>query len=264
MDLADRVTVVIATRRDAPPERSLLHARALVEKPRVALARADSLAAARNAGAREARTPYVAFCDDDSWWAAGALPRAAELLDDYPRLALVAACVLVGAEHREEPACRELGQSPLAPFEHPGRPVVSFLAGAVLMRRSSFLQVGGFQERLCPGGEEALLALDLLSAGWRMCYVPDIQVHRHPEQPADAGEGRRRLARALRLAWLRRPASSALARTFLALRLSVREPGLAGAVLEALGALPWIVRERKVVPRSVEDALRQVERSRGR
>ena len=29
-------------------------------------------AAARNAGARRARTEYIAFCDDDTWWAPGA------------------------------------------------------------------------------------------------------------------------------------------------------------------------------------------------
>jgi GT2 family glycosyltransferase len=28
-------------------------------------------AAGRNAGVRAARTPYVAFCDDDTWWARG-------------------------------------------------------------------------------------------------------------------------------------------------------------------------------------------------
>ncbi|MGH3997642.1 MAG: glycosyltransferase family 2 protein [Pseudonocardiaceae bacterium] len=29
----------------------------------------------RNLGVRASRTPYVAFCDDDSWWAPGALQR---------------------------------------------------------------------------------------------------------------------------------------------------------------------------------------------
>ena len=37
--------------------------------------------AARTVGARLVDSPYVAFSDDDSWWAPGALGRAAELLD---------------------------------------------------------------------------------------------------------------------------------------------------------------------------------------
>src|SRR5918911_3792446 len=35
-------------------------------------------AAARNVGVEAVETPYVAFSDDDSWWAPGALARAAE------------------------------------------------------------------------------------------------------------------------------------------------------------------------------------------
>src|SRR5262245_15594133 len=36
-------------------------------------------AAGRNLGVRRAPTPYVAFCDDDTWWEPGALARAADL-----------------------------------------------------------------------------------------------------------------------------------------------------------------------------------------
>ena len=36
-------------------------------------------AAARTVGARLVHSPYVAFSDDDSWWAPGALSRAVEL-----------------------------------------------------------------------------------------------------------------------------------------------------------------------------------------
>jgi hypothetical protein len=38
----------------------------------------------------------VAFCDDDSWWSAGALREAADVFDRCPRLAAVAARTLVG------------------------------------------------------------------------------------------------------------------------------------------------------------------------
>src|SRR5690606_1529283 len=57
-------------------------------------------ALARNHGARALGTPYVAFSDDDSWWAPGALGRAAELFDAHPRLGLIAARTLVGPDER--------------------------------------------------------------------------------------------------------------------------------------------------------------------
>ena len=53
-------------------------------------------AAARNAGARAARTPYVAFSDDDTWYAADAPSRMADLFDRHPRLAVITARILVG------------------------------------------------------------------------------------------------------------------------------------------------------------------------
>ncbi|MGP4091853.1 glycosyltransferase family 2 protein, partial [Streptomyces sp. KR55] len=40
----------------------------------------------RNLAVRHATTPYVAFSDDDSWWAPGALDTAADVLDAQPRL----------------------------------------------------------------------------------------------------------------------------------------------------------------------------------
>src|ERR671926_384668 len=46
-------------------------------------------AAARTVGVVAAEGPYVAFCDDDSWWEPGALERAAALLDRHPSVALL-------------------------------------------------------------------------------------------------------------------------------------------------------------------------------
>src|SRR4051794_3593316 len=40
-------------------------------------------AAARNLGVERAHTPYVALCDDDTWWEEGSLTRGAELLDSF-------------------------------------------------------------------------------------------------------------------------------------------------------------------------------------
>jgi len=77
-------------------------------------------AAARTRGVREARTEVVAFADDDSWWAPGALSRASRLMREHPRLGLIAARVLVGPEERLDPVCAEMAASPLG--AHPAVP----------------------------------------------------------------------------------------------------------------------------------------------
>jgi glycosyltransferase involved in cell wall biosynthesis len=91
----------------------------------VALAR-NAGAAARNAGVRRARTPYVAFSDDDSWWQPGALRRAAAALDAHPRLGLVAARTLVGPGCEPDPVNEAMAASPLR--EGGGATVLGFLA----------------------------------------------------------------------------------------------------------------------------------------
>jgi GT2 family glycosyltransferase len=121
-------------------------------------------AAGRNVGAQAVDTPYVAFSDDDSWWAPGALSRAADLFDAHPRLGLLAAHILVGSEEREDSTCAEMAASPLpAEPDLPGVPVLGFLGCAAVVRRSAYLEVGGFEPRLLIGDEEQLLAADLAS-----------------------------------------------------------------------------------------------------
>ncbi|MGV9304222.1 MULTISPECIES: glycosyltransferase family 2 protein [unclassified Nonomuraea] len=62
-------------------------------------------AVGRNVGVKHLDTPYVAFCDDDTWWTPGSLTRAADVLDAFPRLAAVTARILVapGGHARREP-----------------------------------------------------------------------------------------------------------------------------------------------------------------
>ena len=91
----------------------------------VALAR-NVGAAVRNAGVRRARTPYVAFSDDDSWWQPGALRRAAAALDADPRLGLVAARTLVGPGCEPDPVNEAMAASRLR--EGGGAAVLGFLA----------------------------------------------------------------------------------------------------------------------------------------
>src|ERR1700691_1759572 len=43
-------------------------------------ARRNLGAVGRNLAVRRVSTPYVAFCDDDTWWEPGSLPLAADVL----------------------------------------------------------------------------------------------------------------------------------------------------------------------------------------
>ena len=109
--------------------------------PRVkVLTLAENLGAAgRTIGVAHASARYVAFCDDDTWWEPGSLSRAAHLFDVHPQVAVMTGRILVGPENREDPICGELEQSPL-PDEPdlPGYPLLGFLAGASVIRRSAF------------------------------------------------------------------------------------------------------------------------------
>jgi GT2 family glycosyltransferase len=218
-------------------------------------------AAARNAALRALDTPYVALCDDDSWWSAGALTRAADLLDRHPRLAVINGHILVGPAERVDPLCEEMAQTPLPRIDgQPGHPLLSFIACAVVVRRSAALSVGGFSERLRIGGEEELMGWDLAGRGWLMSYVPDLVAHHHPP-PNDGRPDRRALGlrNTLWTLWLRRPVPAAAARTVRLLRRCPADRHTARAVAQALAGLPWVLRERRVSPPHVERMRRLLE-----
>ena len=215
-------------------------------------------AAARTIGARLVDSPYVAFSDDDSWWAPGALARAAELLERHPRLAVLAARVLVGPDERLDPVCREMAHSPLpsAP-DLPGPSVLGFIACGAVVRRAAFLEVGGFNVRLGVGGEEELLAVDLAARGWGLAYVEEVVAHHHPSPSRDpSGRRRVQVRNALWSAWLRRPLGGAVRQTAHLAALAIHQPGAWSGLLLALLGLPWVLRERRPVPRELEAALR--------
>jgi GT2 family glycosyltransferase len=221
--------------------------------------------AARTIGIRALELPYVAFADDDSWWAPGALEHAARLFKIYPRMGLLAARVLVGQEQRPDPVCDAMAHSdlPIQP-DLPGRPVLGFIACGAIVRRSAYLRHQGFDPRFGIGGEEELLAIDLAASGWGLAYVDDIVAHHHPSPARDPARRRRvQLRNALWTAWLRRPWPAAVRRT----AGLMAEEGISNAstwsgLLEAAGALPWVLRNRKVVPPHVEQALRILDKGR--
>jgi GT2 family glycosyltransferase len=144
---------------------------------------------------RRARTPYVAFSDDDSWWAGGALERAVDTLDRAPRLAVLAARILVGQEERLDPVCLAMRHSPLGEVAGVGPRVLGFVACGAVVRRSAYLEVGGFHPRFGVGGEETLLAVDLAERGWDCAYADDVVAHHHPSEIRDLAARRAREVR---------------------------------------------------------------------
>ncbi|MET3217159.1 UNVERIFIED_ORG: GT2 family glycosyltransferase [Burkholderia territorii] len=254
--LPDRPAIVVVDNGADAETAALIRARF----PHVALVHAPGNlgAAGRNLGVDVARTRYVAFCDDDTWWAPGSIAEAANLLDAYPHVAAVTARVLVGPDEREDPTCRLMADSPLdAPVALPGRPILGLLAGATAFRRDAFVHAGGYHPRYFLGGEEALLALDLTRAGHWLVYAPRLTVHHYPSTQRDRPARERTAARnAVWTAWLRWPAAAAWLHTVRMLPLLRRER----ALVRTFAGLPWILRERRAIPPHVERMRRRLER----
>ncbi|XVV09460.1 glycosyltransferase family 2 protein [Actinoplanes sp. CA-131856] len=210
-------------------------------------------AAARNVGVERARTRYVAFADDDSYWTPGSLARAARIMDDHPRVALLAARVLVGPEGRLDPVSAAMAASTLGRGSA-GPSILGFLACSVIVRRDAFLAAGGFEPRLFVYGEEALLAMDLAAAGYELSYAPELTV-RHLPQPAGRDNGaraRRETRNRVLTALLRRPPAVVGRALLTAVRESPR------SVFDLAGDLPWALNHRRPLPPEVEAALRKL------
>jgi GT2 family glycosyltransferase len=217
-------------------------------------------AAARNLGVRHASTPYVAFCDDDSWWAEGSLEAALAVLDAHARLAAVCARILLGPEQREDPVCGLMAASPLPSQGLPGPALLGFIACAVVFRREAYLAAGGYEAHFFVGGEEALLTLHLVSLGWHVVYLHHLTVHHHPSPQRDRAERHRIVARnAIWVAWLRLPLSSAVAETWRMTRYARRHRVLRGTLGSALRELPWLLRKRQVVTRELDTWYRMLQ-----
>lgn len=281
------VSVVIATRnRRDELLRSLERLAALPERPRLVVAdngstdgtpaavleafpqvtvialEHDHGPAARRLGVELCGTDAVAFCDDDSWWAPGALRRAVRVLDEHPSVGLIAAHVLVGHEQRPDPVSLTMATSPLprAPGI-PGVPVLGFVACGAVVRRSAFLAAGGFDISSGFGGEEELLVVDMARDGWDLIYLADVVAHHHPSRVRDPGvRSWTVLSNSLLTAWLRRPRGRAIGLTLDVARQALHD----GAARRALAVLArnagTIARHRSPVEVDLERRLSSLER----
>jgi len=222
----------------------------------------DRGAAGRTVGARVVRTPYVAFCDDDSWWAPGALSRAAALLDAHPGLGGIAGRVLLGPEGRLDPACAAMATSPLA-GDLPGPRVLGFVACGAIVRRAPYLAVGGFDPRLRIGGEEQLLATDLAARGWPLVYRHDVVAFHHPSALRDRAARRAMQVRNdLWFAWLRRHRGHVVRVTGAALRAAAGERAARAGLVRAVAGAPGVLGQRRPVPDWLERDFRALDRTR--
>ena len=281
------LTVVIMTRNRRPDlMRALEHLSELPERPPIIVAdngssdgtreavriahpdvtlleiAGNSGVAARNAAVRLADTTCVAFNDDDSWWSPGSLSTAVGWFARHPTLGAVTAHVVIEPDGRDDPTSLVMYDSPVqADPAVPGTPVLGFLGCATVVRRSAFVDVGGFEERLHFAGEEELLAMDLVDHGWQVRFVPELVVHHQASTSRDpAWRQRRDVRNALWSLWLRRPLPVAAVQSWKRLREAAPWPALGGA-LEAVARGGWIPGHRRRVSAGVERQLRRLEQA---
>ncbi len=209
-------------------------------------------AGARNVGVEAARAEVVAFSDDDSWWAPGALDLAVDLFAAHPRLGLLAARVLVGPEERLDPVSTAMAESPLPrASDLPGPSVLGFVACGSVVRRSAYLAAGGFDDVVGFGGEETRLAIDLAVDGWGLAYVPAVVAHHDPDTAGPRPRRRLLLRRnEILSACMRRPWGVVAQRV-------VEAPPR--AVLAALPRVPAALVRRRQVPADLDAQLRLLE-----
>lgn len=234
-----------------------------VERVDVLTLGSDLGAVARNIGVATCRTPYVAFCDEDSWWAPDAPALGAQLFDRYPDVGLLAARTLMFPGDGEDPMVARLANSPLGRRpDLPGPPVLGFRSCSAMVRRSAFEAAGGFSEILHFRGEEALLAMDLAALGWELCYCREVTAVRRASslREATAAQDARLVRNAALTSWLRRPLRHGLRETGALLRASVRDMAHARSAGEALLLLPSVLQHRRRLPSDIEHALQLLER----
>ncbi len=220
-------------------------------------------AAGRTIGAMAVNSPYMAFCDDDSWWEEGSLSMAADLFDAHPSLAVIAGQLSLHPTGRPDPLNLAMATGLPRAGNVPGVPVLGFVGCAAIVRRSAFLSAGGFDRRWHIGGEELPLALDLAAAGWQLAYVEEVRAVHCPSQHRDSYMRRRTTARNdAWCAWTRRSIRGGMSRTTELLRSGLGDRAVRQGLLDAVrGAIPMLS-ERRPVPVRIERQLAHLDAQR--
>jgi len=138
----------------------------------------------RDLGVKKAKGKFIAFIDDDAFpdrdWLKNSLkyfkkgfaavggPQITPRTDSFSQKVsgYTLSSQMVGG-------LRSRYESVGSPFEIDDWPTVNFL-----IKKSVFKQVGGFDSAYYPG-EDTKLCLDVMSAGYKMVYAPDVVVYHH-------------------------------------------------------------------------------------
>jgi hypothetical protein len=132
-----------------------------------------------------------------------------------------------------------------------------------MVRKAAFERAGGFSDILHFRGEEMLLAVDMATLGWELCYCPALVAIHQPSQirATTAAQDARVLRNDVLTTWLRRPAGCCLRATGALLTAALRDTEHAKAAGEAVSRLPAVLRRRRRLPSRVERRLRLLEQS---
>lgn len=219
--------------------------------------------ASRNTGVVYATTEYVAFADDDTVWAPGSLKKVVEYFKKYPKLAVINAKILVGDERRLDPISAEMGKSPLKDKDGlPGQVILSFMGGATAIRRRAYLDAGGYERKLFLGGEEELLASEVVRRGGEMRYIEDVVVYHYPSNQSAEKLRPFGIRNALWFAWRRRSVPSALKWTKYIVTSTPKRMNFVKGILGFFKGLPWVIRTRDPLPDDLERQYRILDKDR--
>jgi glycosyltransferase involved in cell wall biosynthesis len=139
-------------------------------------------AAARNFGAQQATSKWIAFIDHDDLWEPNKLERQMEELARHPDADLCYTAYMFLMQKGDTATIGRVCEVP------PAKDIrkalfsgVTFLPSSVLIRRSMLLAVNGFDPKICHGSEDYDMWLRLLHAGAKFaaCREPLFQYRRH-------------------------------------------------------------------------------------
>ena len=151
-------------------------------------------AAGCNCGAQVGSNQWLVFLNPDAWFEAGSLERLVAVLDQHQSVALYGVEVLDEHGQRQRATVRTMPELPtglagfrtlfnarpatdMDPDETSGAQSVPAVSGAcMVVRRTAFEAVGGFDEGFRLHGEDLDLMHRLSDAGWDIRWLPQVVI----------------------------------------------------------------------------------------